>query len=292
MKELVFAKGYQENELLRKSFNELASSIFGIDFEVWYQHGFWTEKYIPYSYIEYGRVVANVSVNLVDLIIDNEKKQSVQIGTVMTHPDYRNQGLSKKLMDQVLEDYKDIDLMYLFANQSVLDFYPKFGFKEYEELQFSMDRSFEAKDETGIRKLNGRNVADLAFIYRLAADRLSGSAAFGTHGTEELLMFYCLMVFNQDLYYAQDEQAVVIMQHEEDTLHLYDVISKEKVELITILRKLVNKNTAKIVFHFQPEDVVLPLKTKVDKSSNVLFIKNLTGVSLPNGFKHPLTSQA
>ena len=39
---------------------------FGISFRDWYAEGNWTDRYIPYALAENGRVVSNVSVNLMD----------------------------------------------------------------------------------------------------------------------------------------------------------------------------------------------------------------------------------
>jgi predicted GNAT family acetyltransferase len=50
--------------------------------------------------------------------------QAIQIGTVMTHPDYRKKGLAKKLIEHITAIYeKQSDFIYLFANKTVLDFY-------------------------------------------------------------------------------------------------------------------------------------------------------------------------
>ncbi|MFJ5714893.1 GNAT family N-acetyltransferase [Neobacillus sp. NPDC093127] len=290
MQELSFVKNYKENFSLRTSFNQLAASTFGIQFETWYQHGFWTEKYQPYSFVDNGKVVANVSVNLLTLVINNEEKQAVQIGTVMTHPDYRNQGLARKLMDRVLENFSQVDLIYLFANETVLDFYPKFGFTPVSEVQFSMDYSHIPSEQSKVRKLDGSKPDDLAFVYSLAAERISGSKYFGTKGSEELLMFYCLMVFNQDLYFLEEEKCLVIFQRENTVLHLYDLISKEKVGLNTILHKIADESITKIVFHYHPDDNEVKLDKQPYQSN--LFVKNMTGVTLPREFKHPNTSQA
>jgi predicted acetyltransferase len=238
LKELLFVKGYKEDTHLRESFNQLADQIFGIQFETWYQHGYWTEKYQPYSFVDNGKVVANVSVNLVNLIIDHQVKQAVQIGTVMTHPDYRNRGLSKILMDRVLADYQHVDLLYLFANQSVLDFYPKFGFEKVEEIQFSLAPTYIASNQSGIRKLDGSKREDLAFIHKLATERNAVSNIFGTINSEELFMFYCLMVFPHHLYYLENEQALVIYQVEENVLHLYDVVCGNERKLKEILSRI------------------------------------------------------
>jgi predicted GNAT family N-acyltransferase len=289
---LAFVKGYRDNEELRKSFNQLASNTFGIEFETWYQKGFWTDKYRPYSYIVNGKVVANVSVNLIQMVINKEVKQAIQIGTVMTDPDYRNRSLSRQLMDIVLADFLDVDLIYLFANQTVLDFYPKFGFHSMEEVQFSLEFSHKPANLPRLKRLDGSNPEDLAFIYQLAGNRNSISKTFGTIRSEELLMFYCLMVFSQDLYYLEDENALVIFQDEGECLHLYDVVSPGKVNIQSILNKIVTSNSKKVVFHYHPDESELNFNKQPYQSSNVFFIKNLTNVLLPSEIKHPLTSQA
>lgn len=75
MQELIFMKNYKNNEVLRKSFFELAVNTFEINFEDWYQQGYWGERYIPYSYVDGDQVIANVSVNILELIIHGEKKK-------------------------------------------------------------------------------------------------------------------------------------------------------------------------------------------------------------------------
>ena len=59
-------KYYRDNDILRKSFNELAKDTFCLDFEDWYQNGYWKDNYIPYSVTDNDRVVANASVNIMD----------------------------------------------------------------------------------------------------------------------------------------------------------------------------------------------------------------------------------
>lgn len=42
-------KDYRDHMGLRHSFNELAGRTFGLDFENWYQNGFWGDAYNPIS---------------------------------------------------------------------------------------------------------------------------------------------------------------------------------------------------------------------------------------------------
>ena len=292
MEGLKFEKGYKENEALRGSFNELALHTFGIEFETWYRHGYWTDKYQPYSFIHQGKVIANVSVNLLNLVIEGESKRAIQIGTVMTHPDYRNQGLSRKLMEIVLEDFNYVDLVYLFANKTVLDFYPKFGFKAMDEIQFSTNYNFKPTNLSRIRKLDGTNPEDLSFIYTIASNRKNVSSTFGTIGSEELLLFYSIMVFSHDLYYFEEEKVLVIFQKEDDTIHLYDIVSTEEVDIQLIVNRIASPEIRRIIFHFHLDNCEFLITKEIHQSSNVLFIKNLTNVTLPKKFKHPITSQA
>jgi predicted N-acetyltransferase YhbS len=288
-----FSKDYKCNEQLRKSFFELAINVFGISFESWYQKGFWSNRYIPYSYEERGKVISNVSVNLIDLIINGEKKRAIQIGTVMTHPEYRKRGLSARLMNKVLEEYEDrYDFMYLFANHSVLDFYPKFGYKSVNEYLFSMEFSTNQSEYTAIRKLHGHISEDLSFIYQFASDRVPVSQLFGTENTQGILMFYCMNVFYNDIYYLEREGVIVIFKKTDKQIDIYDIISKRDINIEEILTKIADIHTNKIIFHYTPDYKGVHIDSKMFKGEEVLFVKTNGKVDVPIRVKHPLTSQA
>ncbi|WEG13501.1 GNAT family N-acetyltransferase [Pullulanibacillus sp. KACC 23026] len=293
MAELTFYKDYKNDEALRRSFDELANLVFGIHFEEWYQMGYWKERYIPFSYVQGGKVVANVSVNLLDFVIEGEEKRAIQIGTVMTHPDYRNQGLSKRLMNRVLKEYENhYDFMYLFANQNVLDFYPKFGFEAINDYPFSMEYAAGQTEESDLRKLDGRHADDLNFIYTFALDRVPVSNRFGTIHDQELLMFYCLYVFNHCIYYIQDEDAIVIFEQEDKELHIFDIISKREIHLASILSKISSLTTNRIIFHFTPDDRDIKTQGTIYNGEDALFVKTRDSIKFPSQVKHPLTSKA
>ncbi|PFN96124.1 GNAT family N-acetyltransferase [Bacillus sp. AFS076308] len=293
MKELKYLKDYKHDESLRKSFNELAAKVFGINFEGWYQKGFWNNRYIPFSYIDGSKVVANVSVNVLNLVINGEKKNALQIGTVMTHPDYRRKGLSASLINKILDEYEnEYDYMYLFANQTVLDFYPKFGFKPVNEYQFSMEFKPSKTDVSGIRKLNGLNTEDLHFIYEFASERLPVSKLFGTENTQGILMFYCMYVFNNDVYYLDREDVIVIYKKDENQIDIFDIISKKEINIQDIFSKITDRETIKIVFHYTPDYEGIKTEGNVFRGTEVLFVRAISSNRFPIQIKHPLTAQA
>jgi GNAT superfamily N-acetyltransferase len=293
MQDLQFMKNYKNNDTLRNSFFELAASTFGIHFENWYQQGCWGEGYIPFSFADGDRIVANASVNILELVIHGEKKKAIQIGTVMTHPDYRKKGLSTHLMNKILEEYENkYDLMYLFANESVLDFYPKFGFKPLEEHLFSMDfHSTAPLKSANLRKLDVTDAEDVRLIQHFASQRLPVSKRFATDHTPGIFMFYCLNVFNNDIYYLENEKVIVIYQKENKNIDLFDVVSLNEINMKDILNKIADSDTEQITFHFTPDE-----NKDIDLESTMtnegLFVKTQGDGLYPVRVKHPVTSIA
>ncbi|WP_366290915.1 GNAT family N-acetyltransferase [Paenibacillus sp. AN1007] len=294
MQDLKFTKNYKNNDTLRNSFFELAASTFDIHFENWYRHGCWGEGYTPFSFADGDQIVANASVNILELVIHGEKKNAIQIGTVMTHPDYRKKGLSTHLMNKILEEYENkYDVMYLFANESVLDFYPKFGFKPLEEHLFSMDFHSTANPSksANLRRLDVTDADDLHLIQQFASQRLPVSKRFATNHTPGIFMFYCLNVFNNDIYYLENEKVIVIYQKEDSNIDLFDVVSLNEINMKDILNTISDETTEKVTFHFTPdENKDIDLKSTMTNEG--LFVKNHGDHIYPVRVKHPVTSIA
>jgi len=222
--------------------------------------------------VDGAKIVANVSVNVIDFMVLGEKKTYVQIGTVMTDADYRGLGLSRFLMEKVLEEWESkVDLIYLFANDSVLDFYPKFGFEAYHEYQYVAHVS--KKDcASKVRKLNMANVQNQELVYKIVQQAVTFSKISMTDN-DELVMFYCTSFMADQVYYIEDEDVVVIYKLEEDTLFLYDVFSHNTVELEHIIQTIASNQTKKVVFGFTPMDLSNYGKNLLKEGDTTLFIK-------------------
>ena len=63
---------YRDDASLRHSFNRLAEKTFGLNFEDWYQNGLWSDSYRPFSIVRDGEIVANVSVNKTDILLETK----------------------------------------------------------------------------------------------------------------------------------------------------------------------------------------------------------------------------
>lgn len=283
---------YKDNELYRKTFNDLAESTFDINFEEWYKHGFWNDKYVCYSYLDKNKVIANVSINKMDLIYQGNDYRALQIGTVMTHPDYRNQGLAQELINHVISKHEqDYDFFYLFANDTVLDFYPKFGFERVQESSFTVDATSLKKRNYKIKKLNPDDELDFQLISRIVSNRVPLSSILDVKNSEDLLMFYLLIALRDAIYYIEELDAIVLYEQEEEDLYVLDIISTKKLDIVEVLGFLANKKIETIHVSFTPEKNKYIDAAYIIETEDMLFMRPNLFTADPY-FLFPATSHA
>ncbi len=246
-----FTDQVRDDPDLRESLFSLARQVFSLDFAPWYQGGGWQDRYIPHALVLDGQVAANVSVNPIDFLLDGVRSSYVQLGTVMTHPDFRGMGLSRFLLETVLEAWKDrCDCLYLFANDTVLDFYPKFGFVPAKEAQ----PVFPVVPGRPIprRRLCPDLPENRALI--LNAYRQSNPfSAFSMEGNEGLLLFYALGPFRDMVYELTDQNTVAILEEDGEVLYCHELLGRPKIGLLPLLEGMAGPETRQIRLGFTPK---------------------------------------
>lgn len=253
--ELVIA--YQENDEKRDAFNVLVNSVFSFSFESWYQNGYWSNKYIPYTLFSNNLAVSNVSVNIIDFKFNNSLLKTVQIGTVVTNKAFRNRSLCKYLMNLVINEWRSkCDLLYLFANTSSVNLYPKFGFNlivEHECEISKMQNVIKKPSNDAIRCLDMTKVENKNILYE-KAQRGNKYAALTMTNNPELIMFYCTSVFSNSVYYYKSQDLIIIAKQEDTTLFIYDIFGSSNLELDIIIDTIAKefKNITNIRFGFTP----------------------------------------
>ena len=229
---------YMCDDTLRHALNDLTKKTFGFDFEDWVTGGFFEGDYIPYSFIENGKVISNVSANRMTFLQNGVERNYIQIGTVMTDEAYRRHGLAKKLMEHVVKQYKDsCDGFYLFANLGAVDFYNRCGFSKETEYRYSV------KNEFCMRKSAGEifmpvNTADEQMKQKYM-DMVRRSAV--NSSLEQLNKFGLQMFYSADMenvYYAKDMDCFIVAEMEENTLLLQSVICENHVTLLDVLQRV------------------------------------------------------
>lgn len=247
-----YVTNYKDNDLLRSALNQLTRETFCFDFESWYQNGYWKEDmYMPHSLLDGDRMVANVSANRMEFVINGEVKHYIQIGTVMTAKEYQNQGLGRYLIEKVISTYKDkCDGIYLFANDSVLSYYPKFGFQASKEYIYKKQLVKDNTIEPDVFvKIEHPSNEDRIRFFEYVKDAVSNDGM--TMRNVGLMGFYLHDMEN--VYYSKSLDTYVVATIENHVLKLSSIIARRKVELSKILDSF-TEAVESVILDFVPSD--------------------------------------
>lgn len=271
-KEYKFICDYRNNQRIRESFNELTEKIYGFNFRKWFDNGYWDNKYIPYSLLDGDKVMTNVSVNIMDFKVLGEEKRFIQLGTVMTEERYRGKGLSKALLNKVIEEWEDkCEFIYLFANDTVLNFYPKFGFKKYNQYQCLLEGTKKVEKEI-VKKLNIAESDDKNTFIRILNNKKSLAKLDNIKNTS-LVMFYCIDFMKDSIYYIEEYDVVAICEYSENELLIIDVFTTKDIELEKVINTLIKDNTKKVILGFTPNDTSIFREELIKGDNDTLFIR-------------------
>lgn len=268
-----FIKNYRTNDVLRRSFNKLAESTFGINFENWYQNGFWNDLYIPYSIAENNEIIANVSVNLIDISCDKGTLHLIQLGTVMTKTEYRNQGLIRKIIIEIEKDFAHrIDGVFLFANDEVLNFYPKFGFVKETEFQYSKNVNVTEKATIKNSPLKCKDECD---VLVKAINSNQFCSRFDMTNNSDLVMFYVSNFMQENVYYNEVMNAYVIAEIDGENLFIHNVFANNQVELDKIIASFGDR-IKKVSLGFVPKDANGYNVKELKEDDTTLFVRGFS----------------
>lgn len=246
-----FVWNFKEDPELRRGFNALARDVFDFDFEDYYLSGYWNDRYVPYALMDGGKVVANVSVNILDFFSCGDVKRYVQIGTVMTDGAYRGRGLSRYLLERVISEWKaKSEMIYLFANDTVVDFYPKFGFAKKTEYQYA--KAIAGGDGTP-RHLDMDDPQNRALLFRLSESTRPFSKLTALKNTA-LVMFYATSFMKDDFHYVEGMDAAVFARYDDRTLYLNDVFCPGELSIDEVISVMAKRDTSQVVLGFTPLD--------------------------------------
>ena len=214
-------------------------------------------------------MVANVSVNKTDMVIGGERKRIYQLGTVMTGESYRNRGLIRAIMAEVERDIRDADGVYLFANDSVVEFYPKFGFRKGAEYVYT-----KAVDQSGKNRMVNvpmAYAADWAMLSRaMEGNTFHGSCDMA--GNPGLIFFYVSQFMQECVFYCKRLDTYVIAEQEGESLLIHKVFSREKVTLDEVIHAF-GGGILEVTLGFAPADCTGFVKQVLHEDDCTFFVK-------------------
>lgn len=255
----------------RDAFNALTREVFGFDFEHYARDGYWNARFRPHVLFDGGRAVANISVNPLPFTVDGREQLYVQLGTVMTAPSHRGRGLSRYLMEQVLREWEErCDMVYLFANDTVLDFYPRFGFSPVTETRFLFPCG--EGGSSPLKPLRMDDSADRDRLYALAREG-NPYADVRARDAADIAMFYLTSIYRDAVYELPELGTAVILRREGDHLLLIDAYGPGTTPLPALLRRLPTDGARSIELGFSPADKAGFTASPLTDGDETLFIR-------------------
>lgn len=247
--------------------NDLMSDIFGFTFKPWHDRGFWQEPYQTFSIIENGKMLSSIGVFHMDLMVGGKHIEAMQIGGVATREEHRGKGLSRMLMDCIFSLYPKKP-SFLFANDSVVHFYPKFGYVPLAEQQPFL--TCKLSKGSGMVKLD---MEDEKVDRYLKINRLI-SNAFDCLNAYTLHWFHILNGYAEDLYEIPELGVMLIASQEDDKLCLNGVFSPRPVSFGQLMPCLSFDGVETVSFGFNPDglDVHYEMRSLVTEDSTLFVL--------------------
>jgi GNAT superfamily N-acetyltransferase len=257
-------------------------------FRRWYELGAWDESYQTFSIVEDGEVIANASVQRMHLVLGGRRLRGWQLGAVGTLPAHRGRGLQRELIPRIIELTAPDDLVFLFANHTVTQFYPRFGFGPLTERWFRAEFPFAPSAERA-QTLRLDRDKDRALLARVAAQALPVTARFGAEDYGTVLLWYWANFYADNFHYLADQDAIVVSEEEEGLLRVVDVLAAGRVDLRRCLPRIANAPVSRVEFGFTPDIYWPDAVPGPQYDDSPLFVRGTCELTGP--FKFPLLAQ-
>ncbi len=276
---------YRDHQIYRDAYFRFTPKVFdGLSFAEWCHKGGWNDQYQVFSFFDGDEIVANVSVLVLTLLLEGQRARGIQFSAVGTLPAYRCQGLARQLIAHVLAYYEaSTDLFFLFANDSVLDFYPKFGFRLVQDYEFLAEMP-ELYTEPVARALDPHNAEDWALLAHYAHHRRPISQVFSATNYGHVLLYHALNRAHL-VWYLAPLETVIAYEIQGDILEIYDIASPYECDLRAVLRGLSLPGVKCVRFHFTPDLMTLPTQAMArDQRVFPCFVRGTFSIQSPFRF--------
>lgn len=253
------------------------SEVFpGIDFRRWDALGGWDADYDVLALVEGSSMVASIGRARMALIVGDQATVGCQLGAVATRASHRGHGLARRLMQEVLADAdREARPVFLFANPSVLDFYPRFGFQRAVQSRFGADAAIVPA--TGLaRAFDPDDAGERRRLAELCKRAVPTGRRFGTRSYYSTLLWH---LCNRPLaaHWLDAEEALIVAACEKDHLILHDVVAPRIFDLAAVLSAAATAAVRSIEFRFEP-GAWWPGARPLGPDDALLFIRGIGGL--------------
>ncbi len=263
-------------------------AIFGCGetFRRWAQMGGWNDSYEVFALRNDRQLVSIIGAMEMHFLFGGVEHGGAQLGAVGTLPDFCGKGLSRHLMKRVLAEYSAPEKpVILFANDTVLDFYPRFGFRPVAQKRFMLARSLQPAVRP-IRRLDLAIRADRALLADYCARAASIKDEFAARDYFPI-MLWNLIQNPRHVVLTDDLAAVLVVSRVNQWLIVHDVYAPSVFDLMPVLASTIDAPVEGIEFCFNPGEGLAAMTVKVEKYSEDPCFLLWNGRLAPGNYRFP-----
>jgi hypothetical protein len=169
-----------------------------------------------------------------------------------------------------MEEYEgQVDLMYLYANASVRQFYPKFGFTKAQEHIYS--KQMVKKSRYSYRKLDGTSLEDRQLLLRLINHAIPVSR-YAMVNNPYLVMFYLTSPMSENIYYCEELDLAVVAEYEEGGMLVDDIFCTGAFDPEEVISSLLVDDKSKVLFGYTPWNTASYQIDLLEESDTTFFV--------------------
>jgi len=224
-----------------------------LDFGTWYHRRGWTPAYALHAVADGGELLAAVGVMRATAVVAGQEHRGAQLGAVGVVPEARGRGLMRVLLGSVLARLeREVELLHLYANETVLDFYPRLGFRRVEETDFEFAVTL-APGPTPAPWLDLDDANGRAAWLKACAGALPPTERFGMRGYGPAALWHASVLHPRAVRVLAEGEVYAVAVQRGDTLHLLDLAAPRRFNLLPVLPALLEAPIARVRFGFCPE---------------------------------------
>ncbi|PFL13119.1 GNAT family N-acetyltransferase [Bacillus cereus] len=274
----------------REQLFPLFEEVFGIESQTlrdFTEKGYWDYTYKALSFLQDNKVIANVAAFSLPLLINGEKINAAGIQSVMTHPDFRRQGLMTQLLNKMIEEI-DKQCEYAFLFTETPELYKSFGFQIVQEYLMTIPYDKKNNKDSILRKLDFYNEEDRNSINEIIENgqRLSNMFSTINYRSSFYLKMYDLK-WNEKLYYSKKLDTMIVYEVENEKLKLYGVFAPV-LPILDELCEEISESFTEVEFYFCPDQLGIDEVQYTElQSSKYLMVRSNKEVDL-KGYRFPI----
>lgn len=279
---------------LHVALDDLLTETFGFTLAGWRDRGHWTADYTCWALVEEGRALANAGVYRMEMRVSGEQQAWMQIGAVATRKARRGEGLSRRILEEILARHPHTPF-FLFANDTVVDYYPRFGFRRLPDHQprlalgkvYSLDSRPDSSEPPGKLMAMRKLAADDPALARYLNGRAVFSNRLDCANAAPVNWFHLLGEYADCIYEIPALDALIVARQNGERLSLVDIVALRPLAFADLLPCLGCAGVREIRFGFNPDGLGVDYEMVETEEEDATPIFG-RGVPEPGGWMFPL----